>query len=88
MLTQGIKEAVLGLGSGELGFIRKNYKNNVSSMKWSSINWTHECLWGQKRRIFHELEFEVDLGKDLLIICNLSTSCLLVSFIEIYIIHI
>lgn len=42
--NKGAKEVVLGLGSEQVGFIRKNYKNNVTSMKWSSINWIHECF--------------------------------------------
>lgn len=44
MLKQGAKEVVLGFGSGEVEFIRKNYKNNVLSIKWPGINWIYECL--------------------------------------------
>lgn len=32
-LKQGAKEAILGFGTGEVGFIKKSYKNNVSSIK-------------------------------------------------------
>lgn len=30
---QGAKEAILGFGTGEVGFKKKSYKNNVSSIK-------------------------------------------------------